>query len=93
MLIFFFLEKLTVLLRAVTNLKYELRDYGVKIDRIENVIMNNNYINKINEENNYSVTSEHLYDFPMKTIDDLNIFEDKLLENTFRLKMVGRLGN
>jgi len=93
LLIFFFLEKLTVLLRAVTNLKYELRDYGVKIDRIENVIMNNNYINKINEENNYSVTSEHLYDFPMKTIDDLNIFEDKLLENTFRLKMVGRLGN
>ncbi|KAF0710392.1 DUF4806 domain-containing protein, partial [Aphis craccivora] len=84
-------EKLTVLLRAVTNLKYELRDYGVKIDRIENAIMNNNYINTINEENNYSVTSEHLYDFPMKTIEDLNVFEDKLLENTFRLKMINYL--
>lgn len=71
---------------------YELRDYGIKIDRIENAIVNNNYINTIDEENNYSVTSEHLYDFPMKTIEDLNVFEDKLLENTFRLKIVGRLG-
>lgn len=59
---------------------------------MENAIINNNYINKINEENNCSVTSEHLYDFPMKTLEDLNIFENKLLENTYRLKMVGRLG-
>ncbi|CAI6351216.1 unnamed protein product [Macrosiphum euphorbiae] len=84
-------EKLTVLLRAVTNLKYELRDYGIKIDRIENAIMNNNHINKTNDENHYSVTSEQLNNFPMKTIDDLNIFEDKLLDNTFRLKMINYL--
>jgi len=62
----------------------------MKIERIENAIMNNNHIHKTNDENHYSVTNEHLNNFSMKTIDDLNIFEEKLLENTFRLKMVSK---
>jgi hypothetical protein len=32
--------------------------------------------------------SEYFYDSSLKTIEELNILKDKLLKNTFRLKMV-----
>jgi len=86
----FFLEKITLLLRTVTNLKYEVRDYGLKIDRLENTVMNN--MNKSVTENNCNTELDlQLFDFPIKTFEELNIFENKLMDKPFRLQMVNNL--
>lgn len=68
------------------NLKYEIPENGNKIDRLEYGVSNNCF-NKTAVENNCS-ECELFHDFPLKTLEELNIFEKKLLENSFRLKMV-----
>lgn len=80
------LEKIDLLLRAVTNLKYEMREHGIKIERLEQTIINN-CLNKKIVEYNDDITDD-IFDFPIKTLEELSIFEDKLLDNTFRLRAV-----
>jgi len=83
------LEKIDLLLRAVTNLKYEMREHVIKIERLEQTIVNNCLSKKIVEYNDN--TTDDIFDFPIKTLEELSIFEDKLLDNTFRLQMVSIL--
>lgn len=83
---YIYLEKIDLLLRAVTNLKYEMREHGIKIERLEQTIMNNCLNKKIVEYNDN--TTDDIFDFPIKTLDELSIFEEKLLDSTFRLQMV-----
>uniref|UniRef100_A0A2S2NY83 DUF4806 domain-containing protein n=1 Tax=Schizaphis graminum TaxID=13262 RepID=A0A2S2NY83_SCHGA len=82
-------EKIDLLLRAVTNLKYEMREHSIKIERLEQTIMNNCLNKKIVEYNDN--TTDDIFDFPIKTLDELSIFEDKLLDSTFRLQMINYL--
>ncbi|XP_060857932.1 uncharacterized protein LOC132935402 [Metopolophium dirhodum] len=82
-------EKIDLLLRAVTNLKYEMREHGIKIERLEQTIVNNCLSKKIVEYNDN--TTDDIFDFPIKTLEELSIFEDKLLDNTFRLQMINYL--
>jgi len=86
---YIYLEKIDLLLRAVINLKYEMREHGIKIERLEQTIMNNCLNKKIVEYNDN--TMDDIFDFPIKTLDELSIFEDKLLDSTFRLQMVSIL--
>lgn len=86
---YIYLEKIDLLLRAVTNLKYEMREHGIKIERLEQTIMNNCLNKKIVEYNDN--TTDDIFDFPIKTLDELSIFEDNLLDSTFRLQMVSIL--
>jgi len=80
------LEKIDLLLRAVTNLKYEMREHGLKIERLEQTIINSCVNKKIVEYSDNA--TDDIFEFPIKTLEELNIFEDKLLDNTFRLQMV-----
>lgn len=36
-------------------------------------------------------TTDDMFDFPIKTLEELSIFEDKLMDNNFRLQMVSIL--
>jgi len=63
-----------------------MREHGIKIERLEQTIMNNCLNKKIVEYNDN--TTDDIFDFPIKTLDELSIFEEKLLDSTFRLQMV-----
>ena len=83
-------EKIDLLLRAVTNLKYEMREHGIKIERLEQTIVNNCLNKKMIVDYNDNTTDD-MFDFPIKTLEELSIFEDKLMDNNFRLQMVSIL--
>ncbi|CAI6374539.1 unnamed protein product [Macrosiphum euphorbiae] len=83
-------EKIDLLLRAVTNLKYEMREHGIKIERLEQTIVNNCLNKKMIVDYNDNTTDD-MFDFPIKTLEELSIFEDKLMDNNFRLQMINYL--
>lgn len=66
-----------------------MREHSIKIERLEQTIMNNCLNKKIVEYNDN--TMDDIFDFPIKTLDELSKFEDKLLDSTFRLQMVSIL--
>jgi len=64
-----------------------MREHGIKIERLEQTIINN-CLNKKIVEYNDDICEDDIFDFPIKTLEELSIFEDKLLDNTFRLRAV-----
>jgi hypothetical protein len=51
-----------------------------------------NNMNKSVTENNCNTELDvQLFDFPIKTFEELNIFENKLMDKPFRLQMVNNL--
>lgn len=78
------------LTRSITNIKYDMKNYMIKIDRIENMLsdIHTNQNKSFSKEVNCLV-NESIYKFPMTSIDELNIFEEKLGDIEFRQKVVG----
>lgn len=68
------LENINLLLRAVTNLKYEMREHGIKIERLEQTIVNSCLNKKIVEFKDNTSDDVILFDFPITTLEELNIY-------------------
>ncbi|CAI6372351.1 unnamed protein product [Macrosiphum euphorbiae] len=77
------------LTRSITNIKYDMKNYMIKIDRIENMLsdIHANQNKSFSKEVNHLV-NDSIYKFPMTNIDELNIFEEKLGDIEFRQKVV-----
>ncbi|XP_060859434.1 uncharacterized protein LOC132936684 [Metopolophium dirhodum] len=77
------------LTRSITNIKYDMNNYMIKIDRIENMLsdIHTNQNKSFSKEVNHLV-NDSIYKFSMTNIDELNIFEEKLGDIEFRQKVV-----
>lgn len=69
-------------------MKYDIKEILTKIDRLEN-----NYEARsanVNEETlgNINEQDEMIWNFPITTVDELLLFEEKLQDRSFRLRMV-----
>jgi len=75
--------------RTLTNMKYEVRTITTKIDRLENVITDQqkNHNNSL-KINNYYPVDERIYKFPLTSLEELTIFEEKIMDQDFRQKVV-----
>lgn len=77
------------LTRTLTNLKYEVRTMSTKIERLENVITDQQKNqNNSSTKNNYYPVDENIYKFPLTSLDELTVFEEKIMDKDFRQKMV-----
>jgi len=67
-----------------------MKNYMIKIDRIENMLsdihtkQNKSFSKEVN-----CLVNESVYKFPMTSIDEFNIFEEKIGDIEFRQKVVG----
>lgn len=79
------------MVRSTSNLKYEIRELGKKIDSIEksvsDIIENAHSGTFSNNIANNSI-DDCVYNFPLTSIEELTTFDEKLLDNTFRNKVV-----
>lgn len=83
------LNILKSLTRSVTNIKYDVRNITTKIDRLENVLSDlQKNQNNSSTKNNYYPVDESIYKFPLTNLEELNIFEEKIMDNDFRQQMV-----
>jgi len=85
------LDTLEKINRNVLNLKYEMRSLHEKIDKIEEMIRNNTM--NSNAELNKDASVSDLFislnsDFPLEDEDALQTFENKLLDNNYRIQLV-----
>ncbi|CAI6360525.1 unnamed protein product [Macrosiphum euphorbiae] len=77
------------LTRTLTNLKYEVRTMSTKIERLENVITDQQKNqNNSSTKNNYYPVDENIYKFPLTSLDELTVFEEKIMDKDFRQKMI-----
>jgi len=67
-----------------------MREHGIKIERLEQTIVNNCLNKKMIVDYNDNTTDD-MFDFPIKTLEEPSIFEDKLMDNNFKLQMVSIL--
>jgi len=79
----------------MTNMKHEIRENTVKLDRIECMLndiiknSNNHLTSTLMSNNDYNlIENEYFNTFPLTNIDELTVLEDKLKNNDFRLKLV-----
>jgi len=74
----------------ILSLKYDIRSLHEKVDKHDEIISNNNVgCNK--DESNFEADSFQTLlstDFPLEDEDALQTFENKLLDNSFRMKPV-----
>lgn len=84
------LNILKSLTRTVTNMKYDVKNITTKIDRLENVLISDlqKIQNNSSTKNNYYLVDESIYKFPLTNLEELNIFEEKIMDTDFRQKMV-----
>jgi len=83
------LNILKSLTRSVTNIKYDVKNITTKIDRLDNVLSDlQKNQNSSSTKNNYCPVDESIYKFPLINLEELNIFEEKILDNDFRQKIV-----
>jgi len=76
--------------RSITNIKYDMKNCMLKIDRIENMLSDiHANQNKSSSKEVNCFFNESIYKFPMTNVDELNIFEAKLGDIEFRQKVVG----
>ena len=55
-----------------------MREQGIKIERLEQTIINN-CLNKKIVEYNDNTSDDVIFDFPIKTLEELSIFEEKYI--------------
>jgi len=84
---------LKYLIRSVTNIKYELKDMTAKIDRIEErqtnmMLCSNDYQSSSSGHILHTNNIEETLNFPLTSFDELNGFEQKLLDDDYKLKLV-----
>jgi len=81
-------------IQSVTNIKYELKDITTTIDRIEerqrNIMLLYNNISGGNvlHTNNSVDETWNFPDFPLTSFKELDSFEQKLLDDDYKLKLV-----
>jgi len=77
------------LTRTLTNLKYEVRTKSTKIERLENVITDQQRNqNNSSTKSNYYPVDENICKFPLTSLDELTVFEEKIMDKDFRQKVV-----
>ncbi|KAF0688999.1 DUF4806 domain-containing protein, partial [Aphis craccivora] len=85
------LEKMN---RNLLSLKYEMRSLHEKVDKIDEIIRNNTMNSNI--ELNKDASASDLFvslnsDFPLEDENSLQTFENKLLDNSYRVQLVAEL--
>lgn len=78
------LDILKTLIRTTTNLKFEIRDMATKIDRIAQIYNDQFPTDKINKFCDVETT----WNFPLNTLQELDEFEKKLIDNSYKNKVV-----
>jgi len=77
------------LYRTVVSLKYDVKEILIKLDRLENTATDNQaHLIMTGEIRDNEQESAILWNFPITSLDEMALFEEKLLERSFRLKMV-----
>lgn len=83
----YIIDKINKIYRTVVSLKYDLQELLTKVDRLENQ-------RTYNHEENINQSDEAvLWNFPITTLNEVILFEEKLQDKTFRFKMVNILIN
>lgn len=87
----FHLDTLEKMNRNLLSLKYEMRSLHEKVDKIDEIIRNNTMNSNI--ELNKDASASDLFvslnsDFPLEDENSLQIFENKLLDNNYRVQLV-----
>ncbi|KAE9530661.1 hypothetical protein AGLY_011123 [Aphis glycines] len=79
------------LIRTTSNLRFEIRELAKKMDtmdqRLTDTIVNTS--STVRENNNLSCESS--WDLPFTTIENFELFEEKLSDNLFRKKVINQL--
>jgi len=68
--------------RTVVSIKYDLQELLTKVDRLEN------QRTSIHEESINQSDEAVMWNFPITTLNEVILFEEKLQDKTFRFKMV-----
>ncbi|XP_050065943.1 uncharacterized protein LOC126555014 [Aphis gossypii] len=77
------------LYRTVVSLKYDVKEILIKLDRLENTATDNQArLIMTGEIRDNEQESAILWNFPITSLDEMALFEEKLLERSFRLKMI-----
>lgn len=66
-------------------MKYDIQELLTKVDRLENSRESHLFTETNNISNH---TDSVLWDFPITTLDEVALFENKLQDKTFRSKIV-----
>lgn len=96
MFIFFYVETLKKILSVVMKIKYDVENNGHNQTRIDNIltetIMNIGSISRSSHENaNINDDNDYCLLLPLHNEDELNNFEEKLLNKAFRLNVVSTI--
>lgn len=82
------LEKMN---RNLLSLKYEMRSLHEKVDKIDEIIRNNTMNNSVELNKDASMSDLCISlnsDFPLEDENGLQTFENKLLDNSYRVQLV-----
>lgn len=63
------------------SMKYDINELLTKMDRIENG-------HSVSHFHDKDIEIDELWNFPITTIEEVNLFENKLTEKSFRSKIV-----
>lgn len=91
-LFFFITEIVKRILQVVLKIRYDVESLGQKLQQIDKQIEENSLIKSAVNESTYIETINQENDFesllPLMNEDDLNMFENKLSDRSFRLNVV-----
>jgi len=78
------------LYRSVVSLKYDIKEILIKLDRLENKAAENEARLSSSAEfrDVHELDSASLWNFPITSLEELQLFEDELLDKSFRLRIV-----
>lgn len=83
------LDLINKLYRTVVSLKYDVKEILIKLDRVENKATDNEARLIMTQELRGNEQEDAiLWNFPITSLDEVALFEEKLLDRSFRLKMV-----
>jgi len=77
------LNMLNKIYREVIGIKSDLKDINYRISKLEEV-------NQLNI-NGSNISNKPIWNFPIKNLDDLDLFENKLFNETFKSKIVSEI--
>jgi len=90
--VFYIIEIVKRILQVVLKIRYDVESLGQKLQQMDNKIEENGLLKTAANESTYIETINQEDDFesmlPLMNEDDLNIFENKLSNRSFRLNVV-----
>lgn len=85
---FFFTDTVHQLIRTTSNLRFEVRELAKKMDHMDQKITDSIANTSSEIHGNIDLSDESSWDLPLTSIEQLELFEEKLSDKLFRKKVV-----